>query len=141
MRKLMVPFDGSDNAMRALQYAMRTAKSGGTTIHLVVAHEEPDVYGEIAVYVSTAKMAELQRKQSEAVLAPAAKLLADAAIPHTTEVLVGPIPRTIAKRADELGCDGIVLGTRGMGAVGNLLMGSVATRIVHFANVPVTLVK
>ena len=37
--------------------------------------------------------------------------------------------------------DEIVMGTRGMGRVGNLLMGSVATRVVHLAEVPVTLVK
>ena len=40
-----------------------------------------------------------------------------------------------ARKGDE-----IVMGTRGLGRVGNLLMGSVATRVVHLAEVPVTLV-
>jgi nucleotide-binding universal stress UspA family protein len=35
----------------------------------------------------------------------------------------------------------IAMGTRGMGTIGNLLMGSVATKVVHLASVPVTLVK
>ncbi|MFN5167526.1 MAG: universal stress protein [Pseudomonadota bacterium] len=37
--------------------------------------------------------------------------------------------------------DGIVMGSRGMGALGNLAFGSVATKVVHLADVPVTLVK
>jgi nucleotide-binding universal stress UspA family protein len=33
------------------------------------------------------------------------------------------------------------MGTRGMSAIGNLFLGSVTTKVVHLANVPVTLVK
>jgi nucleotide-binding universal stress UspA family protein len=37
--------------------------------------------------------------------------------------------------------DEVVMGTRGMGALGTLLLGSVAYRVVHLVHVPVTLVK
>lgn len=47
----------------------------------------------------------------------------------------------IVKRAEELGCDGIVMGTQGRGAIGSLLMGSVAIKVVHLTRLPVTLVK
>jgi nucleotide-binding universal stress UspA family protein len=33
------------------------------------------------------------------------------------------------------------MGTRGMGSVSNMLLGSVATKVIHLADVPVTLVK
>jgi nucleotide-binding universal stress UspA family protein len=33
------------------------------------------------------------------------------------------------------------MGTRGMGAIGNVFLGSIATKVVHLASVPVTLVK
>jgi nucleotide-binding universal stress UspA family protein len=142
MRKLLVAYDGSDNAMRALRHAIGLVKEAGTgSLHVVMAHEEPVVYGEIAVYVTPEKMAELQRKQCEAMLASAHAALADARLPYTVEVLTGPVGETIARRADELGCDGIVMGTHGHTAIGNLVMGSVATKVVHFAHVPVTLVK
>jgi nucleotide-binding universal stress UspA family protein len=62
-------------------------------------------------------------------------------VPYEKEILIGNIAEVIARRADELGCDGIVMGTRGMTAIGGLVMGSVATKVVHAANVPVTLVK
>jgi nucleotide-binding universal stress UspA family protein len=141
-KKLLVAVDGSANALRAVQYAIELAKeSGSASLHLVTAHEEPRVYGEIAVYVTIEKMAELQRQAAEGALEEAERLIRQAAVPYTREILVGPVAAVIAKRADELGCDSIVMGTRGMTALGNLLMGSVATRIVHFAQVPVTLVK
>jgi nucleotide-binding universal stress UspA family protein len=33
------------------------------------------------------------------------------------------------------------MGTRGLGALGNVLIGSVATKVIHLAHVPVLLVK
>ncbi|MCJ9712965.1 universal stress protein, partial [Bordetella hinzii] len=38
-------------------------------------------------------------------------------------------------------CDRIVMGTRGLGAVGGLVLGSVAQKVIHLSPVPVTLVK
>lgn len=142
MQTLLVPVDGSENSLRALRHAISRAKTNGAiSIHLVSAHEEPIVFGEVAVYVSKEKIDELQRKQSESVLEAAARELTAAGVPHTKEILVGPIAQTIARRADELGCDGIVMGTRGMSAMGGLLLGSVAMKVVHATKVPVTLVK
>ena len=87
------------------------------------------------------RMLELQRKQSDSVLAPAQEKAHAAAVSCSAEIEQGDAAAVIARRADALGCNGIVMGTRGMSAIGNLLLGSVATKVVHLANVPVTLVK
>ena len=47
----------------------------------------------------------------------------------------------IADSAEREGCDAIVMGTRGMGSIGSLMLGSVATKVVHLTKLPVTLVK
>ena len=142
MLKLLVAFDGSDNALRAVRYAIDLVKENPpVSLHLVHAHDEPIVYGEIAVYITPEKMAELQREESELVLAAAEKVLRDAGVPFTSEILIGSIPLRISQRADELGCDGIVMGSVGRTAIGSLLMGSVASKVAHHSNVPVTLVK
>jgi nucleotide-binding universal stress UspA family protein len=128
--------------MRALQYAIRLAKENGPAeLYIVTAHEPPVLYGEIAVYVSEQKVKELQQRHSEDILKPAVEMAGKAGVKFTTEVLVGSVPMTIVERAEVLGCDGIVMGTRGMGSVGNLIMGSVATKVVHLTRLPVTLVK
>ena len=79
MSKLLVPFDGSENSKRALLHAIQWVRAQQTaSIHVVHAHEEPDIYGEIAVYVSSEKMAALQRQMSEARLAEAEEVLKSA---------------------------------------------------------------
>jgi len=59
----------------------------------------------------------------------------------TGEIAVGDIAPTLAWRAEELQCDEIIMGTRGMSAIRNLVLGSMATKVVHLAAMPVTLVK
>jgi nucleotide-binding universal stress UspA family protein len=53
----------------------------------------------------------------------------------------GVIAHEILRVANDLAVDQIAMGTRGMGSVGNLFLGSVTQRVVHHASVPVLLVK
>jgi nucleotide-binding universal stress UspA family protein len=142
VKKLLVAVDGSGAALRALHAAVALAsRVPDSSIHLVHAHEEPRVYGEIAVYVTPEKMRALQRKQCEAVLDRAEAELKGAGVRYTREALEGPIGRTIAEHAERLGCDAIVMGRHGEGALGDLLMGSVAQKVLHASRLPVLLVR
>ena len=58
-----------------------------------------------------------------------------------THVEIGDPGETIASYASAHGCDEIVMGTGGIGTIGNLLVGSVATKVIQLANMPVMLVK
>ena len=51
------------------------------------------------------------------------------------------IAESILRAGDEQECDGIVLGSRGMGVLEGLFRNSVSSVIVENANVPVTIVK
>jgi nucleotide-binding universal stress UspA family protein len=142
MKKLLIAVDGSGAALRALHAALTLARlASDSSLHLVYAHEEPRVYGEIAVYVSREKMAALQREQSEAFLDRAEAEIKGAGVRYTREVLEGPIGRTIAQHAERLGCDAIVMGRHGESALGDMLMGSVAQRVLHTSRLPVLLVR
>ena len=74
-------------------------------------------------------------------LVEARKVLDDAGRPYRTHVLLGEPATDIVRVARSEGVDLIVMGTRGMGALGNLVLGSTATKVVHLADTPVTLVK
>nr|CAE28875.1 Universal stress protein (Usp) [Rhodopseudomonas palustris CGA009] len=142
MQKILLPYDGSANAGRALDWVIALAHDNvPIELVLVYAHPEPALYGEIAVYVSKEKMDELQREHSDDILQPAIAKLNAANIPLTSEVLTGDTAQRIVKRAEELNCSGIVMGTRGRSAIGNLVLGSVANKVVHLTKLPVTLVK
>lgn len=134
--------DGSGAATHALRQAVTLARlSPGSSLHLVHAHEEPQIYGEIAVYVPQEKMDALQREHSEAILAAAEAELKTAGVPYTREVLVGPIGLTIARHAERLGCDAIVMGRHGRTTLGDMLVGSVAMKVLHASKLPVMLVR
>jgi nucleotide-binding universal stress UspA family protein len=142
MHKLLVAIDRSETALRALRHAISLAKAMGSgSIHLVTAHEAAEADGAVSIYATHDKLEELQREHSNAILADGEALLKEAGVPYSTEVLTGRVAQAIARRADELGCNMIVMGTRGMSAIGSLVMGSVSMKVVHFAHVPVVLVK
>lgn len=142
MKKILVPVDGSGAALRALKQAIALAKlSPQASIHLVHAHEEPLIYGEIAVYVPREKMGALQRNHSEGILAAAEAELKDSGVPYTKDVLVGPVGQTIAAHAERTGCDAIVMGRHGRSALGDVLVGSVAMKVLHVSRLPVLLVR
>ena len=141
MKNLLVPIDGSSNSLRALDHAMAQGQHGPITIHLLNVEPPRDDYGMVRAYVPKKTFAKLAKAQAERALAPATKRVAAAGIPCKTHAVVGDIAPTIAAMARRLKCDSIVMGTRGMGTLGNLVLGSVATKVVHLAKVPVTLVK
>ena len=57
-------------------------------------------------------MEQLQRQHREDILAPAVAAAKTAGVAHQSEIIVGNPAAVIAKRAEELGCDGIVMGTQ-----------------------------
>lgn len=73
--------------------------------------------------------------------AKACALLKRAGIDFRLHLEMGEAAEVIAKFARKLKCDAIFMGTRGLGPVKGLVMGSVATKVLHLAAAPVTLVK
>lgn len=142
MRRILVAIDGSETALRALEHAQHEASLvPGTELHLLAVVEPVRVYGEIEVYVDERRMRDVAAQQARAGLDAAVARLGNTSIVVTSQVLEGDPAEVIARRAAELDCDAIVTGTRGLGRVGALLMGSVAQKVVHLATMPVTLVK
>lgn len=141
MKKFLVPVDGSGAALRALNQAIALAQASGGSIQIVHAHEEPDIYGRLAVYVPRAKMEELQRAHSEGILEAAQAVAKPSGVPCTKDIVVGPLGDAIARHAEKTGCDAIVMGRHGRSSVGDLLVGSVAMKVLHATKLPVLLVR
>ena len=136
---ILVPFDGSANAKRALQYAVETAGRTGDEIHIL--NVQTPVSGDIAGFVGGASIKQYHHDEGEKVLAPAKRLLEKAGIVFHPHIGVGQPGPVIDEFADQLKCTHVIMGTRGHGAALGLLLGSVAAHVVAHVKVPVTLVK
>lgn len=142
MRTILLPFDGSAPAMRAIQYLLSWADEyAGIQVHLINVQPMPQVFGD---YASIALLEQLHASaltHAKTIIAEATALLEGSGIRFDSHAEVGEVVGEIVRAVEEYGCDTVVMGTRGMSKLGNLLMGSVSTRVVHEAPVPVLLVK
>lgn len=139
---VLVAVDGSRHADRAVRHAIRLYHDLHRAVRLHVLNVQyPIAYGEISVYVSRADVNRFARQAGKRLLRSAQALLERAHVPCASHVAIGPVAETIARFAKNKGCDAIIMGTRGMGSVASLMLGSVATKVIHLTKLPVTLVK
>jgi nucleotide-binding universal stress UspA family protein len=83
---------------------------------------------------------EEQRAAAEA-LREAVITCREAGTSYVTRTERGGVATTIDRVARDEEVQQIFMGTRGLGGVRGLLLGSVATQLLHLVDVPVTLVK
>ena len=112
MKKILVPFDGSETALRALEFAAGIGKPFGSEI-MVVNVIVPYDYTKVPPRKpkNAIEEAEMAAKEPD------------------------PTPLDIAKGILDM------LGNRGMGMLAELLMGSVSMKISQYAECPVVIVK
>ena len=139
---ILVPVDGSQAALRAVKHAAAVAAHvKGGEVHLLNVQPILPMYGMVRAYMRVPQYKAARATLARQAMIGAERLLKRAKIRHRDHVMYGEAGETIADAARELKCRMIVMGTRGQGAVGNLILGSVATKVIHLAKVPVTLVK
>jgi nucleotide-binding universal stress UspA family protein len=78
--------------------------------------------------------------KSEEALKRVRQFLAKHRIRAEIFVLIGEPAATIVQFAKRMHCREIVMGTRGLGGLKGLLLGSVTTKVIHLSRVPVTVV-
>jgi nucleotide-binding universal stress UspA family protein len=139
MKKILVPVDGSEASARAVRVAAERARLVKGELHVL--HVDPPMhYEEMRVYVVREDLEKVRSEASRRVLDGAAKIAAGEKVAHVEHLRHGDVAHVIADVVKAQGMDEIVMGTRGMGTLGTLLLGSVAYRVVHLVRVPVTLV-
>lgn len=140
MKKVLVPLDGSDNALRAVAYAAEAAREK-PTLELELLHVLDPMALRSHAVLTHEEIQKLYASEADRVLQPAQHVLDKAGIPYQAGYRVGSAANEIAAHVHEKGFDTVVMGTRGMGPIANVMIGSVATRVVHLVKVPVVLIK
>ena len=140
MRTILIPFDGSDNALRAVRYAASLAKEL-SDVHLELLHVHDPLPQKVHDALSEQEIARWRAGETDILLQPARQILDAREVQYQVRTRVGSPANEIARHVQETQCDAIIMGTRGLGQVANLMIGSVATKVIHLVEVPVTLIK
>ena len=141
MRTILVPVDGCASSGRAVQAAIKAANElGGANLHIITVHP-PIVSGNVTRFFSAEAINDYYQDEGKNALAPAKVILDEAGVTYQETVAVGPVAPTIANYVKKHECDLIIMGTRGLGTVTGLVLGSVTTKVLSLVDIPVTLVK
>ncbi len=141
--RILLPTDGSEGACHAVHFAGELAAATGAAVHVL----------HVTQPTSAATMGMAARTREEV----QRSLRADAAGHFQTvarsmgshieafdvveHVMLGDPAHEILTAAEQLGVDLIVMGSRGLSPIGNLMLGGVSEKIVRHARCPVTIVR
>lgn len=141
MRKALVPVDGSANSDRAVQHLLTLAQTN-PALEVLLLNVQPEVDDwQVRRFLKKEEVEAMEEAKGGDALQSARAILDAAQIKYQPLVLIGPVAETIAQTASAEQCDGIVMGTHGLGAAASMLLGSVSSDVIHQTTVPVTLVK
>lgn len=141
---ILVPVDGSNNAMAALDkaIALRALTAAELTILTIYRHHSMlEASFSMVRPEDPGNMDDIMRDHAREV-AEAAKdhSLANGATETRAFVKNGPVARNIVAFAEQHDVDLIVMGSRGLGSIENYLLGSVSHKVTGLARCPVLVV-
>lgn len=137
--RVMLAVDGSERSLAAVRYVVGLAREVPQVDVDLTNVQIPIDSAYVRRFVSREMVENYQRSEAHEALKDAAAILDAAGVRYRRVTEVGHVAETIARHGAS--CDRIVMGTRGAGAVADLIIGSTATRVVHLSEVPVTLVR
>lgn len=138
--KILVPFDGSEHAKRALASAVNLAALGGaklTLLHVVDLNKKISSLEQVSTggYIPAELKEDAYRLLTETLRLLPKELSAD------MRVEIGAPPMVIVDVCKGGGYDLVIMGSRGLGRLQELLVGSVSRYVVNAAPCPVMIVR
>jgi nucleotide-binding universal stress UspA family protein len=153
-KKILVPLDGSEHSLRALEQAAEVAKkfSGRITlIHVYSLSFQPIVLPEpstlssptipILTGAEISKVAEAARALGKRILVDGEERLKLQKVQAEKVLVEGHAVQEIVRVSTEGNFDLIVVGARGISHIKEVLLGSVTDGVIHHARCPVLVVK
>ncbi|WP_126443777.1 universal stress protein [Sulfuricystis multivorans] len=141
MANWLVPVDGDAISLKPIDWIISHRDEWKTlpTIHLL--NVQPPLTGDVGRFVNAEQIRDFHREEGLKALAEAKGRLEAAGIVPRLHVSVGSSAEIIIAYAKDIGSEMILLGTRGHTGIGGTLLGSVASRVVAHAPVPVLLIR
>ena len=137
--KILLAVDGSEHALHAARIAADLARAmKSKEFRIVVAYDSiPPYLGEPNMqYAVDARM-----KEAQSILQAAVEAVGDVTAEIHTELIEGSSADAIINVAVTRASDVIVMGSRGLGTLAGLLLGSTSHKVVSHAPCPVLIVR
>lgn len=147
VKKILVPTDGSVHARRAIELATDIASQYGAMLYLLHVVSESKIPDEVLEYIRVERVEEppervYLQKIGEGIIATAEREVRNKGMKEVQSAVVqGDPAETIINFAREKGVDMIMLGSRGLGQVKGMLLGSVSSKVCHVADCTCVTVK
>jgi nucleotide-binding universal stress UspA family protein len=139
--KILVAVDGSKASLHAVKYAAKLSVNlrSDDLITLITVHDDQGLR-HAQQLVGSEAVQDYLRELSDKELKSALAVLVKAGIKHNAIIQTGHVADTIANLANK-SFDMVVMGSKGRSGLADLLLGSVAQRVMATCNKPVLLVK
>ncbi|MCM2288141.1 MAG: universal stress protein [Sulfuritalea sp.] len=137
----LIPVDDSEAALRPGSWVVRNLPSWREPPIVHLLNVQSALPGDISRFINADMIREFHLETGMNLLARARNPLVAAGLLPELHVQIGEPAPTITQFADMHGCSLILLGTRGHTGILGTLLGSVATKVAHLANVPVLLIR
>jgi nucleotide-binding universal stress UspA family protein len=140
-KRIVVAYDGSDQAIKALNTAIELAKAFNSKLDVVEVVDTAALLGMGFAPIPSDVIAQIYNKAQNDV-EQAKKKAQEAGVKDvTSQVLEGDPATSIIEYASKNGADLIVIGSRGLSTFKRLVLGSVSSKVVQESRIPVLVVK
>lgn len=134
---IVLAADGSDNALRAAKHAVALAKVGDGKIEVVYVADFKKAKYEV-LHAESNEALDYERRQK---VRPVEELLLAESIPYEVKILHGEPGPTIVEYVNDQVADLVIIGSRGLNSLQEMVLGSVSHKVVKRVKAPVLVVK
>jgi nucleotide-binding universal stress UspA family protein len=143
MLRILVATDGSPHAKRAAEFAAGLARElqASEVVLVNAGYIQAPAFGRPSMMIGYGVLEEGIEKAGLAILEEAKTVFHGVDAPVTTLYRRGEPSHEILAASAQVKADLIVMGSRGLGQIGGLILGSVSERVLHGAHIPVLIVR
>ena len=138
--KILIAADGSAYTRQAVEYVVKHFETLSAT-DICLLHVQPPLPGRASAYVQKSVLRDYYLDESCKALKLATLMLNRARVPYREKHMVGDPGSTIASFASSGKFDLVIMGSHGHGTLRNLLLGSVASKVLAACKVPVLVIR
>ncbi|MBD8006010.1 universal stress protein [Bacillus norwichensis] len=137
-KRLLVAADGSKNSVRAAEEAAKLARlAEGAVVEVIYVMDYSKSKGEV-LQSRDGEMLEAERRKK---LVPVEDVFVKSEVPYKVTILYGDPGPAIVEYVNKSSCDMLLIGSRGLNTLQEMVLGSVSHKVAKRVDSPVLIVK